>query len=135
MKKRSGLLLVGLFSIGLFAFTSSQSGDEWVVPAKYVKMANPTDASDDEGISIGKDLYTKHCKSCHGKEGLGDGTKAKDVKGDLGDFSSSEFQKQTDGQLFYKSKFGRDDMPNFEKKITSDEDMWFVVNYMRTLAE
>lgn len=127
--------IIGLFSFGLFAFSSSQSGEEWAVPAKYQKMTNPTDASDDEGLAIGKDLYNKHCKSCHGKEGLGDGPKAKEVKGDLGDFSSAKFQKQSEGAIFYKSYIGRDDMPNFEKKIPSQEDMWFVVNYIRTMAE
>ena len=117
-----------------FAFMSFKTGNEpWVVPAKYKNMKNPTTA-DKENLSIGKTLYAKHCKSCHGKEGYGDGSKAAEVEGDLGDFSSAEFQKQTDGELFYKSYFGRKDMPNYEKKM-SDEDMWYVVHYLRTLAE
>jgi len=37
--------------------------------------------------------------------------------------------------LFYKSYIGRDDMPNFEKKLPDADDMWYVVSYMRTLAE
>ena len=84
--------------------------------------------------SIGESLYSKHCKSCHGSEGYGDGSKADDVDGDLGDFSSKEFQSQSDGALFYKSYIGRKDMPNYEKKL-SEEDMWLTVNYIRTLAE
>ncbi len=72
--------------------------DEWEVPAKYEKMTNPEDASK-ENIAIGKSLYSKHCKSCHGKEGYGDGPKADEVEGDLGDFSSSEFQAQSDGAI------------------------------------
>jgi mono/diheme cytochrome c family protein len=106
-----------------------------VVPAEYEKMANPTDPDDDESIEIGEELYMKHCKSCHGKEGLGDGPKAAEQKGDLGDFSSAEFQGQSDGALFYKSKVGRDDMPDFSKKIPNDEDIWFIVDFMRTLGE
>ena len=96
-------------------------------------MKNPTDPNEDK--DIGKQLYSKHCQSCHGKQGFGDGKKADEVEGELGDFSTSEFQSQTDGALFYKSYFGRDDMPNYEKKIPDEEDMWLVVNYMRTLAE
>jgi mono/diheme cytochrome c family protein len=57
------------------------------------------------------------------------------MKGDLGDFSSEAFQKQSDGALFYKTTIGRDDMPEFAKKIPDDEDRWLVVNYMRALAE
>ncbi|RLD64507.1 MAG: cytochrome c [Bacteroidetes bacterium] len=124
---------MGLITFGLFAFTVVQ--EEWVVPAEYKAMQNPTDPVDDEGLEIGEELYMEHCKSCHGKEGLGDGPKADEQEGELGDFSSEEFQGQSDGDLFYKSKIGRDDMPEFSKKIPDDEEMWFVVNYMRTMGE
>ena len=109
-----------------------ESTSDWKVPAKYQTMKNPIPAKTD--AAIGKSLYSKHCKSCHGSEGYGDGTKAADMKGDLGDFSSALFQKQSDGALYYKTTIGRDDMPEFSKKLT-DEDRWLVVNYMRTLAE
>ena len=108
--------------------------DPWDIPAKYQKLENPF-AADADAENIGRALYSKHCKSCHGKEGYGDGPKAAELKGDLGDFSSAEFQKQTDGELFYKTSFGRDDMPEFTKKLADDEDRWLVVNYMRTLKE
>jgi mono/diheme cytochrome c family protein len=111
--------------------TVAVSTSGWVVPAKYQTMKNPTDPKVD--LAIGKSLYGKHCKSCHGSEGYGDGVKAKEMKGDLGDFSSKKFQAQTDGALFYKTTFGRDDMPAYNKKIPSDEDRWLIVNYMRTL--
>ena len=52
-----------------------------------------------------------------------------------GDFSSEDFQAQTDGELFYKTTFGRDDMPEYTKKMPDDEDRWLIVNYMRTLSE
>ena len=131
MKTLKTLMIIGLITLGLFAFKSIDQ-DEWKVPAKYEKMTNPISADTD--AAIGKSLYSKHCKSCHGSEGYGDGPKADDVDGHLGDFSSKEFQKQSDGALFYKGYIGRDDMPSFEKKL-SEEDMWLTVNYMRTLAE
>ncbi len=132
MKTLKFLMILGLFSVVLLSFTAFDQED-WVVPEKYQKMKNPTDPNEDK--DIGKQLYSKHCQSCHGKQGFGDGKKADEVEGELGDFSTSEFQSQTDGALFYKSYFGRDDMPNYEKKIPDEEDMWLVVNYMRTLAE
>jgi len=113
--------------------TVAVSSSGWVVPAKYQTMKNPTDPKVD--LAIGKSLYSKHCKSCHGSEGYGDGTKANDMKGDLGDFSTKTFQAQSDGALFYKASFGRDDMPAFNKKMPLDEDRWLVVNYMRTLGQ
>lgn len=132
MKTLKFLTLIAIVSFGLYSFTSIVQ-TEWKVPAKYVSMKNPTSPKVD--ANIGKTLYSTHCKSCHGTKGLGDGTKAKDLNGDLGDMSSAAFQKQTDGEIFYKMTFGRDDMPNFDKKLKSDEDRWLIVNYVRTLKK
>ena len=106
----------------------------WDIPDKYLDMENPVEMSD-KSLDLGKEIYTLHCKSCHGKYGEGDGPKAANLDAFCGDFTSDEFQEQTDGVIFYKSKFGKDEMPNFEKKIPDDDDMWHVVNYIRELAE
>jgi mono/diheme cytochrome c family protein len=132
MKTIKILLPLAFLALAFYAFTTPYQ-DEWVVPEKYVNMKNPTDPTAD--LNIGKALYSKHCQSCHGKEGYGDGNKAAGLKGDLGDFSSDEFHVQTDGALFYKSYFGRGDMPNYEKKIPDEEDMWLIINYIRTLKQ
>ena len=126
-------LLVVAFMFAAFTSSESSEQEKWVVPEKYENMKNPTDPKVD--LDIGKSLYNKHCKYCHGKEGYGDGPKAADQEGDLGDFSTSEFQSQSDGAIFYKSYIGRDDMPNYEKKIPDTEDVWLIVNYIRTLEE
>lgn len=132
MKNFKNLFFIGVVAIALLSFSNILQ-DEWVVPEKYENMKNPTDPGED--LDIGKSLYSKHCQSCHGKEGYGDGKKANEVEGDLGDFSSEEFQAQSDGALFYKTTIGRNDMPEYTKKMPDDEDRWLIVNYMRTLAE
>ncbi len=126
------LIVIFIVGFSLLSF-GTLIQDEWVVPDEYKNMKNPTDPTVD--LNIGKSLYSKHCQSCHGKEGYGDGKKANEVEGDLGDFSSAEFQSQTDGALFYKTSIGREDMPEYTKKMPDDEDRWLIVNYMRTLAE
>ena len=131
MKTLKFLMIIGIVSFGLLSF-GKLIQEEWKVPDKYEKMKNATEANA-ENLAIGKTLYSKHCKSCHGKTGQGDGTKSGEVDGDLGDFSSEEFQAQSDGALFYKSYIGRDDMPNYEKKMT-EEDIWILVHYMRLLG-
>ncbi|WP_291850560.1 cytochrome c [Lutibacter sp.] len=133
MKTFKILMIIGVVSIGLLSFTKLVQ-EEWKVPAKYQTMKNPVEASK-SNVDLGKTLYAKHCKSCHGKEGLGDGPKAEEVDGHLGDFSSKKFQAQTDGALFYKSYFGRDDMPSYEKKMPEKDDMWAIVHYLRTLKK
>lgn len=132
MKTIKIFLPIAFLTLVLFAFNTPPQ-EKWVVPEEYVNMKNPTDPTVD--LAIGKSLYSKHCKSCHGKEGYGDGPKAADQKGDLGDFSTAEFHAQTDGELFYKTSFGRDDMPEYTKKMPEDEDRWLIVNYMRTMLE
>ena len=125
------LLAVISFSLLIIAFTMPQ--EKWVVPDDYKNMENEFAGEDEDGI--GEELYDQHCKSCHGKEGYGDGSKAKELETEMRDFSSDEVQAQKDGELFYKSFVGRDEMPNFEKKIRDDEDRWMVINYLRALAE
>ena len=126
-----GFTLLVFTGFILSAFTAI-SNDPWPVPSKYDKMKNPVSA-DKESIAIGKSLYTKHCKSCHGSKGLGDGTKAAQLDTHCGDFSTTAFQKQSDGAIFYKTATGREDMPSFKKKIPVEEDIWHVVNYVRTM--
>ncbi|MFH6769715.1 c-type cytochrome [Gaetbulibacter aquiaggeris] len=106
--------------------------DPWEVPAKYQKLENPF-ASDADAENIGKTLYNKHCKSCHGSEGKGDGPKAEGLDTPTGDFTEASFKEQTDGALYYKTIFGRDDMPSFETKITEEKDRWLLINYLKRL--
>lgn len=126
----SGLLMLGMFS----AFKASDAKDPWPVPDNYKKMKNPV-AADATSIAEGKSLYATHCKSCHGAKGLGDGSKASQLKTEAGDFSKADFQAQTDGVLFYKTSEGRDDMPGFKKKVPDANERWSIVNFMRTLKK
>ena len=107
--------------------------DPWEVPDKYVKMENPY-AGVDDADNIGRILYSKHCKSCHGSKGKGDGTKAETIDTEMGDFTDGSLKDQTDGALYYKTFFGRDDMPSFKKKIKEEEDQWLIINYLRKLS-
>ena len=134
-KRFFSTLLLAAFSLVVFsAYMPQKTGDPWLVPEKNKKMKNPV-ASDKESIAAGKALYVKHCKSCHGAKGLGDGTKAAQLKTKCGDFSSTEFQAQSDGALYYKVSEGRDDMPSFKKKLPVQEDIWSIVNYLRSLKK
>ncbi len=105
----------------------------WEVPANFKTMKNAV-ASKPESINTGLALYKKNCFSCHGKTGLGDGPKVRILKTFPGNFSEASFQNQTDGELFYKIKTGRGDMTSFSGKVP-DEDIWNLVNYMRTLKK
>lgn len=118
------------------SFINSAQDDKkkpWNVPEASKNTKNPVKA-DSESIAAGKTLYNKHCKSCHGAKGLGDGPKSKELETPCGDFSV-DLKGQTDGEIFYKIKEGRDDMPSFKKKITDDEELWQIVNFVNTLKK
>lgn len=136
--KKSNLLMLTVFVSGLFMLMSFMAPQEqnkpapWDIPEKYQKMENPY-AGDKSLDRVGKILYAKHCKSCHGNKGEGDGPKAKQLETHIIDFNSEQFQSQSDGVIYYQSIIGRDEMPNFEKKIPEEEDRWAVINYIRSM--
>ena len=132
MKKNLIMLSAFGFAFVLMAFVSHRQNDPWPVPDKYLKMVNPV-KSDPTSIAAGKELYNQHCQSCHGKKGKGDGPKAAQLDTESGDFTKADFQKQPDGALFYKTLEGRKDMPSYKKKIPEQNDIWSVINYIRTL--
>lgn len=134
MKKFSLLLSALLVSFVLVGFMlQPKQPKPWPVPAEYKNKANPVKATS-ESVKEGKTLYIKHCASCHGKTGLGDGPKAKLLDTFSGDLTSSAYQSQTDGEHYYKTLVGRDEMPAYKGKL-SDEEMWSIVNYMRTFKK
>lgn len=132
MKKNVPVMIAGVLTVALLAFTPSNLSQEpWPVPDAYKNKVNPI-KGDAASLADGKALYNQHCKSCHGAKGKGDGPKASQLDTDCGDFTKPAFHNQTDGALFYKTYEGRKDMPSYKKKIPEANDIWAVVNYMRT---
>jgi mono/diheme cytochrome c family protein len=127
------VFLLLLASATLFSFTFFQS-KPWNVPDAAAKKTNPV-KSDDESLKNGKAIWAKHCSSCHGKIGAGDGSKAAQLETEMKDFSKDAVQKQSDGSMFYKIMEGRDEMPTFKKKIPEESDIWSVINFVRTLKK
>jgi len=128
-------LAIGLFAFLAFTVPQDQKiGGPWDIPAEYKNKENPHkgDASLDR---LGRNTYNKHCRSCHGTKGKGDGPMGKNQETFPGDFSTAGFQNFSDGEIYYMSIIGRDEMPNFENDIPDEEERWAVVNYIRTFKE
>ena len=134
--KRKAIVIISVFVTGIvasaFTLVMQTNSKPWVVPEKNTKMANPVKA-DVKSINAGKALYTKNCQDCHGKKGVGDGTKAPDLKTTPADLSKASVQAESDGSLFYKISEGRGDMPRAKKDLPDEDDRWNLVNYVRTL--
>jgi mono/diheme cytochrome c family protein len=119
------------FMFGTAVNAQQAKAKPWPVPDKDKSMKAPGKAD----LATGKELWAKHCKSCHGSKGLGDGPKAATLKTNPGDFSSAAFQASTDGEIFFRTDKGRDEMPAYEKKIPDANDRWALVAFMRTLKK
>jgi mono/diheme cytochrome c family protein len=137
---KNSIKLVAILCTAIIFVTANlamaqKAGGPWSVPQKYKNMKSTVKAGDATIAGVGKETYNKHCKSCHGAKGLGDGPKAANLKTLTGDFSTAKFQATSDGDMYYMSFVGRDDMPNFEKKITDEADRWAVIGYIRTLKK
>lgn len=133
MKRKVSLIVAALTVMVMFAFVPKTTNQTpWPVPDAYKNKANPL-KGDAGSVATGKELYNQHCKSCHGTKGKGDGPKAAQLDTECGDFTKAPFQSQTDGALFYKTSEGRKDMPSYKKKIPEANDIWAIVNYLRTL--
>lgn len=122
---------VVFLTLSFFLLVNAQGVHEWIAPAKYKTMKSPVSANK-ENTANGKELYNKHCKSCHGAGGLGDGPKAATLDVPCGDFTAKKFVAESDGEIFYKISEGKDKMPSFKKMIPDDNDRWYIVQYIRT---
>ena len=79
------------------------------------------------------ELYSKHCASCHGKDG-----RAKTFKGKLKrarDLSEPEWQGRVgDERIFNSIMNGKGNMPAYKKKL-SDQEIDSLVPYVRGLRK
>jgi mono/diheme cytochrome c family protein len=110
--------------------SASAQTKPWTTPDKYAKMKSIKVTPDD--IKLGKDLYNKNCKSCHGSNGAGDGTRATALKTKISPLGSKEYKELSNGTKYYRSFIGRDEMPNFEKKFVDEKTRWSIIEYMNT---
>ena len=100
------------------------------------KMKNPVAASA-TSIAAGEKTFQKMCAFCHGKDGTGNGPMAPkgstpsnlvDEKWELG---------STDGDIFLVIRDGagpKSVMKGYKGKFTDDQ-IWHMVNYLRSLAK
>lgn len=100
---------------------------------KALKNAVPSSPS---SIANGQALYVKNCQFCHGAKGLGDGPLApKDSK--PANLTDAKWDRgSTDGEIFKVIMEGAG--PDFKMKgvkgRVADNDVWHIVNYLRSIA-
>lgn len=115
--------------------SSSSSMTTNVSDTATEKMKNPLT---DLAAAAGKPLYSVHCAFCHGAEGKGDNAIETSLAAKPTDLTTGDVTSKPDGEIFLaikngKMKSGKLTMPP-AKKLTDDQ-IWQIVAYVRTLAK
>ena len=138
LKKTPLILLTLLFFV--FALWAQKDqppakapAPEYKIPPEAAARVNPVKPTE-ESLAKGKKLYGFDCAMCHGNNGNGKGDMATDMK-NVTDFTNPDALKnRTDGELFYVIRNGKGEMPP-EGDRAKDQDIWNMVNYIRSLAK
>ena len=101
--------------------------------AEAQKLKNP-EADTAETIEAGKKLYARHCASCHGPNGKGDGGMALSG-GEPSDLTDDKWDcGSTDGEIFVAIRDGlSSDMLAYKDKL-NEKQIWQVVTFIRSLG-
>lgn len=140
---RDGVVSVCLGGICLFVAAGAWTGLAGQSPPtaprrggnpEAAKMTNPVPATP-ESVAAGRRAYVRLCANCHGPSGKGDGSGAAggaqpaDLTDAKWDYGSSE------GEIFTVIRDGTSaDMGSYAERL-SPQDMWSVVNFIRSLKK
>ena len=99
------------------------------------KVTNPVSATP-ESLAQGKQVYQRRCASCHGSNG--EGGLGNDLVGPAPSLVDATWEHgSTDGEIFDVIKNGVP--PEFMmvawKDDLKDDEIWSVVNYLRSMAK
>lgn len=138
------LLSAVAVSLAAVGGAAQPSVDEWEAPPEARIVPNALSASNPEHVKRGRGLFMRHCVTCHGNEGKGDGPSARLHARRSGyaprDLSRDDVQTGlTDGEMFWKISNGwrpggKTVMPGVGSEL-SEDDRWRIVLYVRSLSE
>ena len=118
--------IIAGFSISIY--THSMSNDK---EFQYINPIVPSSVS----IQIGQNLYRDNCVSCHGVTGIGNGNLYNALTPEPNASNLLiHVPLHSDNELFSIIKYGKDGTSMYgQESILSDEEIWHVINYIKTL--
>jgi putative copper resistance protein D len=122
-----GLLL---FAGGTIAGLAAISVDAY--PDTYRKPSVPYQTI---SVAAGEALFQRHCTSCHGGSGHGNGPAASALSIPPANLTEPHTSLHTAGDIFWWLTHGKPPgiMPGFANALTED-DRWDLINFLRTLS-
>lgn len=141
---RSGPAVVAVVCLVSALLSRARASQDTVgIPDSARALRNPLSASP-ELLRGARVLWRKHCETCHGESGKGDGPNARlhEQRKNVApkDLTEPAFQKEIqDGEIFWRLSNGiidADDiiMPAYAEKIPSETERWQLVVFVRELG-
>lgn len=118
-----------------FIRTFSKKDDEGRVQAQAAAVPENPIPYSGESVARGKQFYARFCVKCHGRDGHGDTEMREFLSTHPSDLTDATWKYGArDGDIFLVIKNGTEyDMESFGDRL-SDERIWHVVNYLRSLG-
>ena len=121
--------------LGCISLVSSAVGAQNPGGSAEAKKLKNAVASSPASIAAGKAAFQKNCRFCHGADAKGNGPMAPEGT-HPSDLTDDKFDRgSTDGEIFAVIRDGagpKFDMKGYKSKMT-EQEMWNVVNYIRSL--
>jgi mono/diheme cytochrome c family protein len=113
-----------LFIVGVACLASNRPAR--ADPARQTLASVPADR--------GRTLYAKHCASCHGPTGRGDGEAGHDLDPQPSNLHDPDIAAAPATKLFRQITRGRRPMPSFAR-LLGEDDRWAVVAFVKSMNE
>jgi mono/diheme cytochrome c family protein len=108
-------------------------GGIWIErDANPMELVNPI-PDNSTMVARGEERYQLYCVQCHGPKLDGNGTVGQSFAPLPSNLESPQVQDQSDGEIFYKMRFGFDRHPPLYATMADDES-WAVVRYVRSMG-
>lgn len=133
MKKVVFIFLIVTMAVAAGCATSNTNNEANTldaVPAEYAGLSNPFGS---EAAADGAEVFKSSCQTCHGEAGKGDGPASSALNPKPKDLAELQAVVEDD-YLFWRISTGKDGTAMIAwKGILSDEQIWQVVAFIRTL--
>jgi mono/diheme cytochrome c family protein len=124
-------LAMTVFCVAAASGLAQDAGQGSLSVEEARKLHNPIPYSK-KSIASGRGIYARMCVGCHGS----DGKATVDVVADATDLTSPKIWKNgtSDGEIFRSIRDGQGaSMPAFKTQIRQEDDIWRLVNFIRSL--
>ena len=141
MTRRKAVLVIlhiVVISYAIFAkatlslyYKEDQSQTGRLTSEEAQKLKSPIPFSK-ESIARGRAIFARNCTACHGA----DGKSEVDVVANATDLTEPKLWRSgtAEGEIFRSIRDGAgDSMPPFKSQVQKEEDLWHLVNFIRSL--